>query len=197
MLIGLQLWPGSIPVCQGHQRHHPAVARHQGTSLTGPSPISKGYPNTSLSVDRVPQDPLPAGRATHPDLHHPPTALADRHPMSSQAEAIRRISPRRTPQFHSPLAYAVMMVQAHDWATPPVHIGAISRFALQAGSVFVNTPGAVDDTTPFGGYKESGIGRDKGEAALHHYTITKTIYQACTPSLRSLESFCLPGQPRL
>lgn len=47
----------------------------------------------------------------------------------------------------------------------------------QAGSVFVNCPGAVDDTLPFGGYKESGIGRDKGEAALHHYTITKTVYQ--------------------
>jgi acyl-CoA reductase-like NAD-dependent aldehyde dehydrogenase len=39
---------------------------------------------------------------------------------------------------------------------------------LQAGSVFVNSPGAVDDTLPFGGYKESGVGRDKGEAALHH-----------------------------
>lgn len=50
--------------------------------------------------------------------------------------------------------------------------------AIKAGSVFVNCPGAVDDTLPFGGYKESGIGRDKGEAALHHYTITKTVYQS-------------------
>ena len=49
---------------------------------------------------------------------------------------------------------------------------------MQAGTVFVNCPGAVDDTLPFGGYKESGIGRDKGEAALHHYTISKTVYQA-------------------
>lgn len=30
---------------------------------------------------------------------------------------------------------------------------------------------------PFGGYKESGVGRDKGESALHHYTITKVVYQ--------------------
>lgn len=51
---------------------------------------------------------------------------------------------------------------------------------LQAGTVFVNTPGTVDDTLPFGGYKESGVGRDKGEAAIHHYTINKTVYQACT-----------------
>lgn len=52
--------------------------------------------------------------------------------------------------------------------------------ALKAGSVYINSPGAVDDTLPFGGYKESGIGRDKGglDAAIHHYTITKTVYQA-------------------
>ena len=39
---------------------------------------------------------------------------------------------------------------------------------LEFASVFVNSPGSVDDTLPFGGFKESGIGRDKGEAALHH-----------------------------
>lgn len=27
-----------------------------------------------------------------------------------------------------------------------------------------------DHAVPFGGYKDSGIGRDKGEYALHHYT---------------------------
>ena len=55
---------------------------------------------------------------------------------------------------------------------------------LQAGTVCVNAPGAVDDTLPFGGYKESGIGRDKGEAALHHYTISKTVYQVAISALR-------------
>ena len=29
--------------------------------------------------------------------------------------------------------------------------------------------------TPFGGYKQSGIGREKGLAALEHYTQLKTI----------------------
>jgi aldehyde dehydrogenase (NAD+) len=58
-------------------------------------------------------------------------------------------------------------------------INVITRLshAIKAGSVFVNSPGSGDDTLPFGGYKESGVGRDKGEAALHHYTITKTIHQ--------------------
>jgi aldehyde dehydrogenase (NAD+) len=47
--------------------------------------------------------------------------------------------------------------------------------ALEAGQVFVNTwtTGAVQ--TPFGGYKQSGYGREKGIEALHHYTQLKSV----------------------
>src|SRR5262249_47913109 len=34
---------------------------------------------------------------------------------------------------------------------------------------------AVDTTTPFGGFKMSGQGRENGEAALEHYTELKTV----------------------
>lgn len=30
---------------------------------------------------------------------------------------------------------------------------------------------------PFGGYKDSGLGREKSEYALHHYTQVKAVYQ--------------------
>ncbi len=33
----------------------------------------------------------------------------------------------------------------------------------------------VDTTTPFGGFKMSGQGRENGEAALEHYTEMKTV----------------------
>jgi len=39
------------------------------------------------------------------------------------------------------------------------------------------THGRYDSGVPFGGYKESGLGRDKGEYALSHYTQVKAIYQ--------------------
>ncbi len=45
---------------------------------------------------------------------------------------------------------------------------------LEAGQVFVNTWGTGIET-PFGGYKQSGIGREKGIEALHHYTQLKTV----------------------
>lgn len=56
-------------------------------------------------------------------------------------------------------------------------IAAAHRLArvLQAGQVQINgyPMGGVD--TPFGGYKESGLGREKGLAAIEHYTQLKTV----------------------
>ncbi|MCI0377116.1 MAG: aldehyde dehydrogenase family protein [Gemmataceae bacterium] len=46
---------------------------------------------------------------------------------------------------------------------------------VKAGTVWVNCYHVVDATTPFGGFKMSGQGRENGEAALEHYTELKTV----------------------
>ena len=46
---------------------------------------------------------------------------------------------------------------------------------LKAGTVWVNTYNTLHHQLPFGGYKESGIGRELGEAALDNYTHVKTV----------------------
>jgi len=46
---------------------------------------------------------------------------------------------------------------------------------LEAGQVFVNEYFAGGVETPFGGYKMSGYGREKGIEALHHYTQLKCV----------------------
>jgi len=48
--------------------------------------------------------------------------------------------------------------------------------ALRAGTVYVNCYDADDLTVPFGGYKQSGIGRDKSLHALEKYTELKTTW---------------------
>jgi acyl-CoA reductase-like NAD-dependent aldehyde dehydrogenase len=48
--------------------------------------------------------------------------------------------------------------------------------ALRAGSVWINCFDGGDITTPFGGYKQSGFGRDKSLHALDKYTELKTIW---------------------
>jgi len=47
--------------------------------------------------------------------------------------------------------------------------------ALQAGTVWVNCFNLLHHALPFGGYKESGIGRELGEAALANYTQNKSV----------------------
>ena len=47
---------------------------------------------------------------------------------------------------------------------------------LEAGTTWVNMYNFVHWSIPFGGYKESGIGRECGEAALENYTETKAVY---------------------
>lgn len=46
---------------------------------------------------------------------------------------------------------------------------------LRAGTVWQNCYNNFDAATPFGGYKESGVGREKGPEALKNYLQTKTV----------------------
>ena len=41
--------------------------------------------------------------------------------------------------------------------------------ALESGTVWVNVHGVLDNGVPFGGYKQSGIGRELGDQALEMY----------------------------
>lgn len=45
---------------------------------------------------------------------------------------------------------------------------------IEAGQIYVNEYPSGGVETPFGGFKKSGYGREKGLEALHHYTQTKT-----------------------
>ncbi len=47
---------------------------------------------------------------------------------------------------------------------------------LQAGTVWVNTYRAYSAAAPFGGYKDSGIGRSNGRESLFEYLQTKTVW---------------------
>jgi (Z)-2-((N-methylformamido)methylene)-5-hydroxybutyrolactone dehydrogenase len=52
---------------------------------------------------------------------------------------------------------------------------------LQAGTVWVNTYRALSYTSPFGGYKRSGLGREGGAEAIREFLQTKSVW-ICTDS---------------
>ena len=58
------------------------------------------------------------------------------------------------------------------------NLGRAHRVAagIRTGTVWVNTYNAFDAASPFGGYKQSGSGREMGEQALELYTETKSVW---------------------
>ena len=50
--------------------------------------------------------------------------------------------------------------------------------ALETGVISINSNTSVRVATPFGGFKQSGVGRELGPHALEHYSELKTIYYA-------------------
>ena len=48
--------------------------------------------------------------------------------------------------------------------------------AIKAGTVWINCYNLTDPASPFGGYKQSGWGREMGRAVLEQYTETKSVW---------------------
>lgn len=57
-------------------------------------------------------------------------------------------------------------------------IARVHRFvkSLKAGTVWVNTYGPTDVRLPWGGARDSGFGREHGEAAIENFTEPKTVW---------------------
>jgi gamma-glutamyl-gamma-aminobutyraldehyde dehydrogenase len=66
-------------------------------------------------------------------------------------------------------------LQASVWSHDLDRAHRVAR-ALRAGTVHVNQYDDDDITVPFGGYKQSGNGRDKSLHALEKYTELKTTW---------------------
>lgn len=63
---------------------------------------------------------------------------------------------------------------ASVWSNDLTQVMSITT-RLQAGMVYVNTHNVLDATLPFGGFKQSGIGRDFGTNYLDPYTEIKSV----------------------
>ena len=52
---------------------------------------------------------------------------------------------------------------------------------LDAGTCWINTYNLTPVEMPFGGVKQSGIGRENSRAAIEHYSRIKSVYVATGP----------------
>jgi betaine-aldehyde dehydrogenase len=63
------------------------------------------------------------------------------------------------------------------WSTDGARALRVAR-AVETGVLSINSNTSVRVATPFGGFKQSGIGRELGPHALDHYSELKSIFYA-------------------
>jgi acyl-CoA reductase-like NAD-dependent aldehyde dehydrogenase len=61
------------------------------------------------------------------------------------------------------------------WTSDVTKAHKVAR-GLKAGTVWVNTAGLYDPSVSFGGYKQSGFGRELGKHSIEGYTQTKSVW---------------------
>ncbi|MCE3267515.1 MAG: NAD-dependent aldehyde dehydrogenase [Solirubrobacterales bacterium] len=153
------------------------------TTVMGPL-ISAGHRETVASF--VPDDAPVAIRGSAPGgrgYWFPPTVLS---PVSNDDRAARE-------EIFGPVA-AVIPFEGEDeavrlandtiyglsgsiWTRDGAKALRMAR-AIDTGVLSINSNSSVRVSTPFGGFKQSGMGRELGPDAMEHYTEVKNVYYA-------------------
>jgi acyl-CoA reductase-like NAD-dependent aldehyde dehydrogenase len=167
------------PAVQAFRVEDPALE----SSEMGPL-ISRGQWERVSSY--VPDDAPVAFRGSAPDgpgFWFPPTVLA---PVDPQDRAV-------TEEIFGPVVAVVPFEDEEDavrmanqgeyglsgsiWTRDVGRALRVSR-GIEAGNLSVNSNSSVRYSTPFGGFKQSGLGRELGPDALHSFTEEKNVFLA-------------------
>ncbi|HSC21075.1 MAG TPA: aldehyde dehydrogenase family protein [Solirubrobacterales bacterium] len=146
--------------------------------------ISAGQRETVASF--VPEDAPVAVRGSAPagpGYWFPPTVLA---PVSNSDRAAAE-------EIFGPVACVIPFADEEEavrlanetiyglsgsvWTRDGARALRVAR-AIDTGVISINSNTSVRVSTPFGGFKQSGVGRELGPDALDHYTDVKNVYYA-------------------
>ncbi len=89
--------------------------------------------------------------------------------------------------FYLPTVVAGFSNKAGVWTADYQRAWRVAQ-RLEAGTVWINTYKQLSIATPFGGFKESGIGREKGIGGLRLYQQEKSLYFGLESPIRAYSS---------
>jgi betaine-aldehyde dehydrogenase len=146
--------------------------------------ISAGQRETVASY--VPDDAPVAIRGSAPDgpgYWFPPTVLApvandDRAAVEEIFGPVACVIPFDSEEDAVRLANdTIYGLSGSVWTGDGARALRVAR-ALETGVISINSNTSVRVSTPFGGFKQSGVGRELGPDALDHYTDVKNVFYA-------------------
>ena len=148
------------PLISAGQREQVASFLDNGAPVAfrGNAPDGPGYwfaPTVLCPVD-------PASRPAREEIFGP---IASVIPFADEAEAVRLANE------------TIYGLSGSIWTRDGGRALRVAR-ALDTGVISINSNTSVRVTTPFGGFKQSGYGRELGPHALDAYTEIKSIYYA-------------------
>jgi len=150
------------PLVSAEHRAKVAAYLEDGANVAfrGTTPSGPGYwfPPTVLAPASN------SDRASREEIFGP---IASVIPFADEADAIR---------MANDTSYGL---SGSIWTSNAGRAMRVAR-ALETGTISINSNNSVRVTTPFGGFKESGIGRELGPDALDYYTELKNVFLSTT-----------------
>ena len=151
------------PLISADQRE--AVASYLGgdapVAIRGSAPEGPGFWMAPVVLSPVSND----DRAAREEIFGPVACVI---PFSDEAEAVALAND------------TIYGLSGSVWTRDGAKALRVAR-AVETGVLSVNSNTSVRVSTPFGGFRQSGVGRELGPHALEHYSEVKTVYYATEP----------------
>lgn len=153
---------------------------HPSTQM-GPLISSSHRDSVSSFVDDEARVAFRGSCPEGPGFWFPPTVLA---PMSNEDEAAREeifgpvvcVIPFEGEEEAVRIANdTIYGLSGSIWTSDGARALRVAR-AIDTGVISINSNSSVRVSTPFGGFKQSGVGRELGPDALEHYTEVKNVF---------------------
>ncbi|RFU28437.1 hypothetical protein B7463_g7926, partial [Scytalidium lignicola] len=157
IVVGDPFAPETFQGPQVSQLHYINIGKKEGAKLEigGSSPLSTGYFINPTIFSNVTEEMT----IMKEEIFGPVCAVAK---FKTEEEVIR-------------IGNSSLYGLAAGLHTKDLNTAIRVSNALEAGTVWINSYNTLHQQLPFGGYKQSGFGRELGEAALANYLQTKSV----------------------